>query len=546
MTSHTSQLRLAPSVLVATYLAAVALVGPTGDVPLNDDWSYAETVRRFVETGAFRPGGWTSMPLWTHALWGALFSLPAGVSFHALRLSSVVAAAIGGVGVYVLADDAGWPRGPSAVLLAAWLLNPLTVAGSVTFMTDVPYAACTVWAAVFLCRHLRSGSDVSLAAGAALAVVATLSRQTGLVLPIAFLMAAVAARGLRPGALVPASLPLLGAGAALAAFGAWLDATGRRPALYAAKSEALAERLSDLAAATSTALGNTHGVLLTAGLVLAPVLGLLLASWWQADRSRAARAVGAGAAVVLGLSAARVGAGGPWRLPLLGNGLVESGVGPMTLAGPPPPPLPGLGWAVATVVGMAGAAVLVAALARGAARLWTRRAALGPGEAVGLFLVLAAGGGLAPLLPLDLFDRYLVSVLPLGMVGLGVLAGWPTPAPRRAAGVAWAGVALLAMFSVAATHDYLAWNRARWALLDRVAEVDPAVWARIDGGFEFNGATRYAPGPRPAGQRWWTPDTTDVLAFGPLPGYRTVADRPYRRWLPPQEDRVLWLRKSVP
>jgi hypothetical protein len=79
-------------VLTAAWVLAIVLVHPSGDFPINDDWSYVETVRRLVERGEWRLNAWTSMPLATQMLWGWLFSQPAGASFTALRLSTLVLA----------------------------------------------------------------------------------------------------------------------------------------------------------------------------------------------------------------------------------------------------------------------------------------------------------------------------------------------------------------------------------------------------------------------------------------------------------------------
>ena len=90
------------AVLAALWIAAAAIVNPLGDFPLNDDWSYGRTVRRMVEQGEYRPGGWTSMPLLTHALWGTLFCSAGGVSFTVLRFSTLALGLVGVVATYLL------------------------------------------------------------------------------------------------------------------------------------------------------------------------------------------------------------------------------------------------------------------------------------------------------------------------------------------------------------------------------------------------------------------------------------------------------------
>ena len=71
--------------IAAVWCVSVIITNPLGDFPLNDDWSYGLTVKHLIETGNFRPCGWTAMPLITQVLWGALFCLPV---FHSKRFDS--------------------------------------------------------------------------------------------------------------------------------------------------------------------------------------------------------------------------------------------------------------------------------------------------------------------------------------------------------------------------------------------------------------------------------------------------------------------------
>ena len=531
--------------VVVAWLVALIVLDPRGAFPLNDDWSYAIAVQRLVEGGGFHPTGWTSMPLLTNVLWGALFSV-GGLSFEALRLSTVVAGAASGYAVSALVAELGGGRRLAALVQATFLCCPLTVALSVTFMTDLPYAALELWAVVLLLRYLRDGAERAFWGGAVLALAATLSRQTGLAVPLAFGLVLLAQRGITLQTAWRAVAPLALSVGGLIGVQRWLSATERMPAMYAGKVEATAERLLSVSGASQVA-GNVHGVLLTVGVLLAPVLIMVGAALWRRDKARG-RWVGASAAVAA-LSAARMLTGGPWLLPLLGNTLVDTGIGPLTLVDAwvlntgAISPLPAAWWLAATAIGTAGAVVVMVALAPLALR---RPRAWSADEAGAAFLALAAAATLAPLLPGDFFDRYLIVVLPLAAGALVSLVrpAWPS---RGVAGGALLAVLVLGAFGIAGTHDYLAWNRARWALLGDVARKDPEAWSRIDGGVEFNGLYRYDPSKtRRPGESWWSRGGTDVIAFGPIPGYRVVQDRAYRSWLPPANRRVYWLRHTAP
>jgi len=48
-------------------------------------------------------------------------------------------------------------------------------------------------------------------------------------------------------------------------------------------------------------------------------------------------------------------------------------------------------------------------------------------------------------------------------------------------------IILMAIFSIISTHDYLAWNRARWQALHDLTVKENIPTTHIDGGFEFGG-----------------------------------------------------------
>ena len=82
--------RLRSSVLLPAALMVILtliLVPPVGDFPLNDDWSYAGNVRELVENHQYTSTNRTLALL--HTAWGALFTLPFGISYTALRLSTL-------------------------------------------------------------------------------------------------------------------------------------------------------------------------------------------------------------------------------------------------------------------------------------------------------------------------------------------------------------------------------------------------------------------------------------------------------------------------
>jgi hypothetical protein len=273
---------------------------------------------------------------------------------------------------------------------------------------------------------------------------------------------------------------------------------------------------------------------------------------------------GRGARVAIGalaaLSLATIAATGSWP-PWRGDQVLDrAGIGPFTLYDAQPRGLapldrsPGAFWYGAGVVAAFGISVLcrtafIATRAiTGRGVIAARSATAAPGADAGerLFLAALIAAYLAPFVLTDYFDRYLLFVLPyvLALVALAEPAV-PTHASRMA-GLVVLGV--MVTYAVAATHDYFAWNRARWDAI-HAAERMGATPDTLDGGFEYNGhhrADAKPDAPPPGRSWWWVKDDRYVVAFGPVQGYDERARFPVRRWLPRTPGHVLLLERRAP
>ena len=159
----------------------------------------------------------------------------------------------------------------------------------------------------------------------------------------------------------------------------------------------------------------------------------------------------------------------------------------------------------------------------------------------------------APLLIILTYDRYLLFLIPLCLL-VGSLALPVSPfsqtmkrsnAARFATALSMVVTVLYFGFSVAGTHDYVSWNRARWkALRELLAQKIPP--EEIDGGFEFNGWFLYDQGdPKEQNKTWrWVVNDTYVISFSPLHGYESIKSFPFHPWLPVKMNRVLVLKKE--
>jgi hypothetical protein len=531
-------------ILAVVFVGSIAFVGISGDFPLNDDWSFAITTRRLADAHTWAPVGWASMTLITNALWALPICIASSCGFVDLRLATMLAALLLFSATYFLA---GFNSKRAYIPLAAALLvafNPIAYALSFTFMTDILFTALVAISASLFIVSLERDSDGLALLGALVALAATMSRQLGLCLPLAYMVARLLQEGDWRRKSIMALAPLILCGASLMLFNGWLRETGKAPMLYGAPSAAMMTVLKSPVTQMISRVGwNLITALLYLGLFSLPMLLLTrrpdfvakAPSWPRWVPTAAASGVAAMAGVGL-LAMHRT-------MPIVGNILVPQGIGPLLLRDAEilhlqnVPPLPSAFWIPVTLLSIYGMFELTA---RGAIyavnTVLTRRfGRFEPGEAGVLFAATAILAYYAPLLLLPaVFDRYNLPVLPITLFFLASVSAAGSISRFRI----FASLVLcllIAIFSVLGAHDYMAWNRARWTAIADLQNAGIATPANLDGGLEYNGYFSYNPsGERREGKSWWWIDKDDYqITFGPIAGMRIFKTYPYETLLPP-------------
>lgn len=551
--------------LVGLWCVSIAVVNPMGDFPLNDDWSFGLAARHLAETGDFRPTGWTSMPLLFHTVWGALFCIPTGFSFDALRFSTLTLGLVGMLAMYWLVLLLQASRGVAMVAALCLAFNPIYHALSHTYMTDIPFTALVVVSALFYGRGLIEDSRRDVLIATTLALLATLNRQLGIALPLAYGISTLLVHGLTTRRALGAGVPFLLCVGALGVFQFWLGATGRLPAHYSMGSDRLHEALTGSIVATAVlTVKYSYAALLYLGCFAFPVLLLFTERIGHFLRSRLTTSVVlvAGGTLFSALAAILWLKGE--RMPIMGNIVNATGIGPFTLRDTyilettQLAALPGAFLMLITLLSLIGGTCLLllsgVAVLRVLPTLWPGKTPRESG--LRIFLFLCAAIYLAPLLLAGFMDRYLVPVLPFVVASIACLPaigeGHRSPFLSRATAVL---MVLLVLITTCGTRDYLNWNRARWDGLTTLTDTMGVSPDQIDGGFEFNGLMQYDPEfegliwensqlvSLTVKSWWWVKDDTYTMAFGEIPGYQRIAMFPYRQCLPPRTGSIFLLEK---
>lgn len=543
--------------LVLALATALLVVGPSGNFPLLDDWSFAAAVRGILEHGTFRPTDWTAMTLIMHTLWGSAFSLIAGYSFDTLRFSTAVLAFASVALCYLLARELALPRWLCLLIAAMLASTPFFVVLSVTFMTDIPYLAALLAAALSSACALRHPSRRTFAIAVAFMLTAILIRQLAIALPLAFALIYPIFHRERLRNWLVGCIPLLFAIAAFGAYQLWLGSDGRLPADSKMWTQWFLHSLTD-PSTIAIALRNVYVALVYLGLFLLPFSTAVIVVVGGEYRASLRRAVSGAGLVVALLTLLTRTRGGGWlvQMPTADNILVPSGLGTPLLRDQyllrldNITPLPDAFWLLVTALGLIGATLLLALLTTTAIALtkrWRQRL-LTHRDAAAALLLVTVGGYLFPVMLTAFFDRYLLPALPMLAVGIAAVLLSPNVVLPT---VRWRGVSIallvgFAAFSIAGTHDYLAWNRLRWQMLEDLMQQRQLTPSEIDGGSEFNGLLNYRKGYVPVEGKsgWWVDGDEWMVGFGAVPGYDIVERRTYRHWLPAKGELVVLQKRA--
>lgn len=479
---------------------------PAADFPLNDDIIYFESVQNFFENGSLVNSQPYIVSLVLQILYGSLFASLFGLSYSTLMLSMML---MGGITVLATYFFLRTKLDVKYSILGSLLLltNPVYFSLTHTFMTDVFALFFMVTSSMFLMKFTENKKYSHLVVGVALAVLGFWVRQYA-IMAIAGLFLYLAFKDrkllLSPKVLAIMFIPAI---ASIAIWGYWFYF------------------LQDQSYVCPYTLG--FGSTLVKNMIQLPIylgyfflpLGLIFLVGYKKVFSWIKRL-------------------GRWKLlPILmlivmiafifvrdyvgvdlnpfDKSLAQpKGIGSLTISGDKALFFPDLLWAPIIALSFFSALSIVS--------LYIKKIK------ENLFLILAMFALALPMMFFVAFyDRYYLFLIPLSLpIILAELKNF-----KYAKVVLIAGIVILGAWSWYGTHDYLAWNTARWDGIDYLlaSGVPPE---KIDGGLEYDARFFDKCTDRSAAVIWhgWAYSISDeyIISFSHLEGYETLKTIDYR------------------
>jgi 4-amino-4-deoxy-L-arabinose transferase-like glycosyltransferase len=533
-------------VLVAVWAAVAFVVNPCGQFSINDDWSFVKILEAPWSEGKMPATGWGKggPSAIVHVLWGGLFRRIGGPSLTVLRLSVLLMGILASIALLILLRLAGAPRYLALWGALALVFNPLFLSQSFTFMTDVTFCTILIVSVLLLYLAVERSSVALAVVGLFFSLLAILTRQIGIVVPLAFVTACfVHPKGRDLGPVRVLFLTLAVAFAPWLGYEYFLSISGSTPVTKHDVFQNILNVPRSLGPWGYTCLLVQNLFLVVLGyssFLVSPALALRYPK--ELSRSPLKQLF---IALTLGFAAFEIAILAGWINPPVvfhRNVIFDFGIGPILLkdtyilkvrrvAGLPPALFYGVVYLAAV------AEVTLWALAIRWLRRFHKRRGVGNGDSTSFLALLAfcaAAFYVGIILLTGFHDRYLIPVCALIIIWLAAVDGighrslhWSGAVPAAMT------MLIIGFFSVAAVHDFMELKRAQHRAAEYVMNQLGASPCDFDGGFEFNGYHCYKKGFTSAkgASWWWVAHEKYVLTLGPLPDYRVVKTIPFKRYL---------------
>jgi 4-amino-4-deoxy-L-arabinose transferase-like glycosyltransferase len=540
------------ALLLLIWAVVIYVVNPVGEFTINDDFAFTKALNTLRTDGIVGPtwmgpqGSGGGPALFTHLLWGLLFSEVFGYSITVLRLSVLTLAIGGSLAFFFLLNSTKAGDWVSFWGTLTLMFNPLYFSQSFTYMTDITFVSLLIFSFLLLHRGIDKNQAVVVAVGLIFGLFATLTRQFGVIGSLAFMLTClIHPKGRRFGRSKAVVMTILLTILPWLAFERFLYWTGSTPIT---QHELVHELLTfPIEKGFLDYLVFVFGqfcltVFGYAAFLVSPLVALLYKDYFHKSALKYFFIIVTALFVAIEVAIC-AGFFTPPQF-IRGNIVFNFGIGPILLkdvyilgikrmASLPT----GLYYIFVwwSVLSLGLALPIVYKSVRQLFRMIVKsfeNTDMSFLSCLTLLFIMIYGGTISAVWARD---RYLIPLSAMLIVFLfsysEVLKTYRFSIKESALAVV--PLIFMTIFSVGGTHDFMALKRSQTMALDYLTKdlkVDPH---NLDGGMEFNGYNCYRGDYESRnGTSWWWVDREDfVVTLGDLDGFETVKKFPFRRLL---------------
>ncbi len=540
-------------VLILAWIVLSLLVGIHGEFPINDDWLYAKSVLILRETGTIRLMNIISMTLLSNVIWGSLFTTILGFSFVSLRISTLFISLATIIIFYLLLKELGVKRQLSMFLTFLIIFNPVFFSLSFTFMTENFFLASCLFSAYFYIKYLKKESFTSLIIAVGFSIIATLSRQIALFLPLSFGIALFITSGTKRKTIFSAIIPFFLCILSYAVFYIFLKATNSLPEAFSYHTKIILRTAESPLKAIYILLKNIFYTIYDIGFFLIPILPLIVLNLKKLMRSKFWVIIFL--SIILLIPQIIMIFQNINRLPLFWNNIHAGGIGAITVLRLENYDritfsyLPTMFWLIISILSSISGTIFISAAI---VKLYEKFTSLKLNRykvhnSILVFIGLAAIIYWTIFSLSYFFDRYFLILLPfILIIIIQIFDLNHKNTGKIPILLSCLFLCMFACFTVLGTIDFISWNKVRWTALNELMYKEHISPDKIDGGYEFNGWYCYSDRHenRLSDEKWWVRDNEYIVTFGQKTGYSIYREYSFKRLLPSTTDKLLILKRK--
>ena len=527
---------------IALGVLTTAFTGVVGNFPIGDDWQYAYPIKTWLEEGDMQFKGIFAPNILLQVAYGFLFcKIAGGFDFTWLRLSTLVSAFFAILFFYKIIKQANVKNKIACLYCIILFFNPLFYYLSFTFFTDIPFLFICFVSIFYFVKYVFENKQKYIFWAALWAAASFYIRQPGLLLIIAFAIFILFEKHFSRKSIQTGVALFFIALIAYFSMEYWV-----KPSL------SISDNFVPVGGQFYTALieqpFHTFFEWIKKGIKIFIYLGffglpflpflwknIIASKLFQKKILAIVFLVNAALFLLLYYSEK--------TFPFGGNIMFNCGLGSELLADvytlglPNTPKAPEWFMLVLQAIAQLSATFIFLFIFKNFKEL------LFPQKKVFCFLVLLNAVYLPVMSITSFFDRYLLLTIASFFIALSLFG--------EKMNFRWfilkiIPAVFIALFSVLATTDSMAWNRAKNKAFLYLREKGVSI-KKMDAGYEYNGFYNYHfPRTEKEGRSfWWVTDNEYMITFGAVDGYQTIETFPYYRYLFLKQDAIHVLRRNA-